>query len=109
MLQMILKLCAAGAEESGEKFRLKVRKALQESANDEAAIEAVASLLRHYGKVLKKLDGSYEKERELKRLRSERGALRASRFVDDQAESGDEDEDEDVSGDEEVEDVEVET
>ncbi|KAG8344578.1 hypothetical protein TRVL_04588 [Trypanosoma vivax] len=105
ILKIILQLRSLGDVKSSERLRAKVRQCLLESADDDVAIEAADTLLRHYRKVVKKLDGTYEEERELKRLRNEQGARRASMFVDDQAESGEEDEsvedEEDFDDDEE--------
>nr|CCC91996.1 conserved hypothetical protein [Trypanosoma congolense IL3000] len=102
VIQTILRLRMLGSEESGERLRIKVRQTLLESVDDEAAVGAVEALLRRYGKEVKKLDGSYERERELKRLRTERGALQGSRFVDDEAESGEDDESDNGEENEEI-------
>ncbi|KEG05952.1 hypothetical protein DQ04_17051010 [Trypanosoma grayi] len=106
IIKTILTLRSLGDAEASERLRGKVRRCLLDAADDDAAVATAEQLLRRYTKLVKKLDGTYEKERELKRRRSEQGALRASRYVDDQAESGDEDEDadEDEVGEEEEKD-----
>ncbi|KAH9593480.1 hypothetical protein LSM04_006757 [Trypanosoma melophagium] len=105
IIKTILTLRSLGDAAASEKLRASVRRSLLQSESDEEASAVAAQLLRRYTKTVKKLDGSYERERELKRRRSEQLALRASRFVDDQAESGDdseensnEDEDSDEKG-----------
>ncbi|PWU84551.1 hypothetical protein C4B63_219g45 [Trypanosoma cruzi] len=95
IIQTILALRSLGDTTSSERLRQKVRRCLEESTGDEAAVATADQLLRRYKKIVKKLDGSYEMERELKMRRSEMEMRRASRFVDDEAESGDDDEDED--------------
>ncbi|RNF19848.1 uncharacterized protein Tco025E_03987 [Trypanosoma conorhini] len=94
IVQTILTLRSLGDAASSERLRRKVRRCLQESTDDDTAIATADQLLRRYTKVVRKLDGSYERERGLRRRRSELETRRASRFVDDEAES-DEDEGED--------------
>ncbi|RNC34901.1 hypothetical protein TcCL_Unassigned02274 [Trypanosoma cruzi] len=103
IIQTILALRSLGDTTSSERLRQKVRRCLQESTDDEAAVATADQLLRRYKKIVKKLDGSYEMERELKKRRSEMEMRRASRFVDDEAESGDDDEDEDEDDEEDNE------
>ncbi|RNF09663.1 hypothetical protein TraAM80_02018 [Trypanosoma rangeli] len=93
IVQTILTLRSLGDTASSERLRHKVRRCLQESTDDDAAVAMAGQLLRRYTKIVKKLDGSYERERELKRRRSEMEARRASQFVDDEAESGGDDDD----------------
>ncbi|ORC83721.1 uncharacterized protein TM35_000591130 [Trypanosoma theileri] len=92
IIKTILTLRSLGDAEASEKLRARVRRSLLQSESDEEAIASAEQLLRRYTKAVKKLDGSYERERELKRRRSEMLAMRASKFVDDQAESGDDSE-----------------
>ncbi|KAF8305082.1 hypothetical protein TcBrA4_0000140, partial [Trypanosoma cruzi] len=84
IIQTILALRSLGDTTSSERLRQKVRRCLEESTGDEAAVATADQLLRRYKKIVKKLDGSYEMERELKKRRSEMEMRRASRFVDDE-------------------------
>lgn len=104
VLKLIINLRNIGDVVGSEKLRNRVRAALLDSEDDATAIAVVEELVRRAVKLLGKLDGSHEAAREKKRLRKEEAVARAARFVDAEAETGDDDEepaasaeDEDVS------------
>lgn len=100
VLKLILSLRDLGDAESSEKLRTKTRKTLLETTDETEAIEEMDSVIHRYTRLKEKLDGSLENRRELKRQKRELRIRQAARFVDDQAESGEEDASE---GDEEEE------
>lgn len=92
VLKLILNLRRLGDEQNSEKLRIQVRKALCSSEDDDIASTLVDNYIRHAEKVQSKLDGTYEQRQALKRARLETRNSNASRYVDFEAESGDEDE-----------------
>lgn len=100
VVKLILSLRKWGDVDASEKLRSRVRIALLDSPDDSAATAKVEQHIRRAARHQRKLDGSYEAAHEKKRLRREEAQARSSRYVDTQAESGDEDEE--SSAEEEV-------
>lgn len=72
-------------------MRSRVRKILLQHSNADVASAKVDDVLRHYNRIQSKLDGTYDAERQRKRVRREKAVAAASRYVEAEAESGDED------------------
>lgn len=102
ILKLVLNLRKLGDVQASERLRGRVRRALLESPDDSDAQEKAEELIRRATRQQSKLDGSYEEARLKKRLRREQEAARAARYVDAEAETGDEDE-EPASGEEDAE------
>lgn len=96
ILKLVLNLRKLGDAEASERLRGRVRAALLESADDAEAQDKTEEIIHRATRQQGKLDGSYEAARERKRLRREEELARAARYVDAEAETGDEDEDEEA-------------
>ncbi|EPY31329.1 hypothetical protein STCU_02552 [Strigomonas culicis] len=102
VLKLILKLRELGDVGASERLRNGVRKVLLQSKEDEEAMSEVDELIRKGKKTQSKLDGSYEARRERKRLKRAEMQDRASRFIDNTAEEGSDDESDGDVEDEEL-------
>ncbi|CCW63729.1 unnamed protein product [Phytomonas sp. EM1] len=92
VLKLILSLRSLGDIGASERLRSSVRKALMRSEDDHDAGIAVDEAVRRARKTESKLDGSYDKARERKRQKREEERARAYRYVDAEAETGDDSE-----------------
>lgn len=95
ILKLILNLRKLGDCDASEKLRNRVRKALQDTKDDETTFSVIDHFCRSAEKTQSKLDGTLDKRRAEKRARMEARTHRASQYVDIQAEVGEGDSDED--------------
>lgn len=94
ILKLILGLRSLGDTAASEKLRNRVRKALQGNEDEDTVSIWIDRFCRDAERTQSRLDGTFEKKRAEKRARLEARTLRASRYVDAQAEVGEEDSDE---------------
>lgn len=106
ILKLVLRLRSLGNERASDRLRREVRQVLLSAPDDETAGRKVEVCIRDAARQLSKLDGTDEVERERKRqrrearrARREEDAARAARYVQLEAESGD-DEEESATGEE---------
>lgn len=93
ILKLILKLRDLGDPASSEKLRNRVRKVLEGNEDEDTVTAKINHFCRDAERTQSRLDGTLETKRAEKRARMEARTLRASRYVDAQAEVGEEESD----------------